>query len=190
MNASLPFLNLFRGCRAKPGIAPFLLLLASCGYLAACGYHVANRTDALPKTIHVIAVPTLENNTNSYRIEQKFTSAVLREFLAVTPYKITSDPNAGDALLRGKVMTLEAVPLLFDTKTGAATTMLLTVRCEVTLTDRETQKVLFHTDKFVFRNEYEISTDVKSFFEEQDPAIDRIAKDFAQRLVASVTENF
>jgi hypothetical protein len=105
-------------------------------------------------------------------------------------YKITSDPNAGDAVLRGKVVTLEAVPLLFDTKTGAATTMLLTVRCEVTLTDRETQKVLFHTDKFVFRNEYEISTDVKSFFEEQDPAIDRIAKDFAQRLVASVTENF
>jgi membrane-bound lytic murein transglycosylase MltF len=68
--------------------------------------------------------------------------------------------------------------------------MLDTVRCEVTLTERETQKVLFHTDKFVFRNEYEISTDVKSFFEEQDPALDRIAKDFAQRLVASVTENF
>jgi hypothetical protein len=58
------------------------------------------------------------------------------------------------------------------------------------LTQTDTQKVLFHTDKFIFRSEYEISTDVKSFFEEQDPAIDRLAKDFAQRLVASVTENF
>jgi hypothetical protein len=80
--------------------------------------------------------------------------------------------------------------LLFDTQTGRATTMLVTVRCEITLTQTETQKVLYHSDKFVFRNEYEISTDVKSFSEEQDPALDRLARDFAQRLVAAITENF
>jgi hypothetical protein len=42
----------------------------------------------------------------------------------------------------------------------------------------------------VFRNEYEISTDLKSFFEEQDPALDRLAQDFAARLVAAVRENY
>lgn len=162
--------------------------IATC--LAGCGYHVANRSDALPKTIHVIAVPALENATTSYRIEQKLTSATVHEFLAATPYKISSNPESADAVLRGKVVSLEAVPLLFDTKSGRATTMLVTVRCQVTLTQTETQKVLFHTDNFVFRNEYEISTDVKSFFEEQDPAVDRLAKDFASRLVASVTQNY
>jgi outer membrane lipopolysaccharide assembly protein LptE/RlpB len=167
-----------------------LLTLAAASFSFGCGYHVANRTDALPKNIHVIAVPALENATTSYRIEQKLTAATVHEFLATTPYKITSEPGSADAVLRGKVLTLEAVPLLFDTRSGAATTMLVTVRCEVTLTQTDTQKVLFHTDKFIFRSEYEISTDVKSFFEEQDPAIDRLAKDFAQRLVASVTENF
>jgi outer membrane lipopolysaccharide assembly protein LptE/RlpB len=175
---------------AKPKTAALLFLLGVCTHLTACGYHVAGRTDALPKSIRVIAVPALENATTSYRIEQKLTSATVHEFLATTPYKITSEPSGADAVLRGKVLTLEAVPLLFNTQTGAATTMLVTVRCEVTLTQTDTQKVLYHTDKFIFRNEYEISTDVKSFFEEQDPAIDRLAKDFAQRLVASVTENF
>ena len=167
-----------------------MLTLAAASLSFGCGYHVANRSDALPKNIHVIAVPAMENATTSYRIEQKLTSATVHEFLAVTPYKITPEPGSADAVLRGKVLTLEAVPLLFDTRSGAATTMLVTVRCEVTLTQTDTQKVLYHTDKFVFRSEYEISTDVKSFFEEQDPAIDRLAKDFAQRLVASVTENF
>jgi len=167
-----------------------MLTLAAVSLSFGCGYHVANRSDALPKNIHVIAVPAMENATTSYRIEQKLTSATVHEFLAVTPYKITPEPASADAVLRGKVLTLEAVPLLFDTRSGAATTMLVTVRCEVTLTQTDTQKVLYHTDKFVFRSEYEISTDVKSFFEEQDPAIDRLAKDFAQRLVASVTENF
>jgi outer membrane lipopolysaccharide assembly protein LptE/RlpB len=179
---------LARAASAKT--AARMLLLVSCSYLAACGYHVAGRGDSLPKNIHVIAVPALENATNSYRIEQKLTSATVHEFLAATTYKITSEPGSADAVLRGKVLTLEAVPLLFDTKTGRATTMLVTVRCEVTLTQTETQKILYHTNKFVFRNEYEISTDVKSFFEEQDPALDRLAKDFAQRLVASITENF
>src|SRR6266446_4657560 len=154
-----------------------MLTLAAASLSFGCGYHVANHSDALPKNIHVIAVPAMENATTSYRIEQKLTSATVREFLAATPYKITSNPAAGDAVLRGKVLTLEAVPLLFDTQTGRATTMLVTVRCEITLTQTETQKVLYHTDKFIFRNEYEISTDVKSFFEEQDPALDRLARD-------------
>ena len=84
----------------------------------------------------------------------------------------------------------------FDTATGRATTMLVTVKCEVTFELRETGKVLYHTDNFILRNQYEISADVtnrdsiKNFFEEQDPALDRLAQDFASRLVAAVTENY
>ncbi len=157
---------------------------------AGCGYHVAGRSASLPQSIHVIAVPALENKTTSYRIEQKLTGATVHEFLARTSYRIVSNPNDADAVLRGKVLSLEAVPLLFDTASGRATTMLVTVKCEVTLTETSTQKVLFHADNFLFRNQYEISTDVKSFFEEQDPALDRLARDFASRLVAAVIENY
>jgi Lipopolysaccharide-assembly len=155
-----------------------------------CGYHVAGRSSALPPEIHVIAIPALENATTTYRIEQRLTSATVHEFLSRTPYKVVSEPSAGDAVLKGKVLTLEAVPLLFDTTSGRATTMLVQMKCEVTLTQTSNDKVLYHTDNFVFRSEYEISTDVTSFFSEQDPALDRVAKDFAQRLVAAVVENY
>jgi membrane-bound lytic murein transglycosylase MltF len=66
----------------------------------------------------------------------------------------------------------------------------VTMTCEVTLTDRATDKVLYHNNGFLFRNEYELSTDVRNFFQEGDPALDRMAQDFAARLVAAVTENF
>src|SRR6266700_2167772 len=165
------------------------LFLAS-AVASGCGYHVAGRSSSLPKGIHVIAVPELENKTSSYRIEQKLTTATVHEFLAKTSYRVVPDPMNGDAVLRGKVVSLEAVPLLFDTATGRATTMLVTVKCEITFEERETGKILYHTDNFVFRNQYEISTDVKSFFEEQDPALERLAQDFATRLVAAVTENY
>ena len=170
--------------------------IAAALLVSGCGYHVAGHDSTLPKSIHVIAVPALENKTTSYRLEQKLTAATVHEFLAKTPYKVVSNPEDGDAVLRGKVLSLEAVPLLFDTTTGRATTMLVTVKCEVTFTESATQKVLYHTDNFVFRNEYEISADpadpadLKTFFEEQDPAIDRLAQDFAQRLVAAIIENY
>lgn len=179
------------------------ILLLMSTLLGGCGYHVAGRSDALPKSIHVIAVPALENKTTSYRIEQRLTAATVHEFLTKTPYRVVSDPANGDAVLRGKVLSLEAVPLLFDTSTGRATTMLVTVKCEVTFEERDTGKVLYHTNNFVFRNEYEIPNIVNpsntsqvngatlaGFFEEQDPALDRLAQDFAARLVAAVTENF
>lgn len=177
------------------------LAAASVATMVGCGYHVAGRNSALPKTIHVIAVPALENKTTSYRIEQKLTAATVHEFLAKTSYRVVSNPEDGDAVLQGKVLTIEAVPLLFDTTTGRATTMLVTIKCEVTFTERATQKVLYHTDNFIFRNQYEIPansnsngvnnpTTLRNFFEEGDPALDRLAQDFAQRLVAAVIENY
>jgi outer membrane lipopolysaccharide assembly protein LptE/RlpB len=175
------------------------VLLGGAVWIAGCGYHVAGRSDSLPKSIHVIAIPALENKTTSYRIEQRLTTATVHEFLAKTSFRVVSDPANGDAVLRGKVLTLEAVPLLFDTASGRATTMLITMKCEITFEERETGKILYHTDNFIFRNQYEISTDptnpnnpisIKNFFEEQDPALDRMARDFAERVVAAVMENY
>ena len=178
--------------------ASFIGSLLAAIMSAGCGYHVAGLNDALPKTIHVIAVPAIENKTSSYRIEQRLTAATIHEFLARTNYKVVSAPESGDAVLRGKVLTVEAVPLLFTSIPATATTpastrataMLVTMKCDVTLTESTAQKVLYHNDNFVFRNEYEISTDVKSFFEEQNPALDHMAQDFAKRRVAAVTENY
>jgi len=183
--------------RVVQALLILVALLAS-----GCGYHVAGKSDAMPKSIHVIAVPALENKTTVYRIEQRLTAATVHEFLAKTRYRIVPEPANADAVLRGKVLSIEAVPLLFDTKTGRATTMLVTVKCEVTFEERESGKVLYHTDNFLFRNQYEIAsvlspatggvdlTTVAGFFQEQDPALDRLARDFATRLVAAVTENY
>jgi outer membrane lipopolysaccharide assembly protein LptE/RlpB len=178
--------------------ACLLAILATIGLMTGCGYRVAGRSSALPKSIHVIAIPALENKTTTYRIEQRLTTATVHAFLANTPYRVVSEPANGDAILHGTVLSVEAVPLLLDTTlnpatgttTGRATALLVTVKCEVSLEMKDTGKILYHTDNFVFRNEYEVSTDVKSFFEEQDPALDRLAQDFATRLVAAVTENY
>src|SRR5271167_1415807 len=107
--------------RGVSSCAALLLVRACCAALifaaAGCAYHVAGTTIALPKNIHTIAVPALENKTTSYRIEQRLTAATIHEFVIKTPYHIVSDPENGDAILRGKVLTVEAVPLLYSSTT-------------------------------------------------------------------------
>src|SRR5262245_18643235 len=90
------------------------LMTALCLFVSGCGYHVAGHDTAIPRTIQVIAVPALENKTTSYRIEQKLTAATIHEFLAKTQYKIVSNPSSADAVLTGKVVSVEAVPLTFQ----------------------------------------------------------------------------
>jgi hypothetical protein len=68
--------------------------------------------------------------------------------------------------------------------------MLVSVRLKVLLEERETKKILYQNDNYLFREAYEISTDPATFFDEQGPALDRMARDFASRLVADVVENF
>src|SRR6516164_2372803 len=115
--------------------------------LSACGYHVAGRSNSLPKSIHVIAVPALENKTSTYKIEQKLTTATIHEFLSKTNFRVVSDPQNGDVVLTGKVLSIEVVPVLFqsDSATSAstwaqATAMIVTMKCEVTVTERDNDK--------------------------------------------------
>lgn len=158
--------------------------------LAGCGYHVVGTTSALPKNIHTIAIPAFANKTPRYRLEQKLTEAVVHEFMARTTYRVVSDPSAGDAVLHGEVTSIESAVEVYDTNTGRATAMLITVRMKVSLVDQQTKKDLYKNDNFVFRQPYAISTDLNSFFDEQNPALDRMSRDFASALVAGIVENF
>jgi hypothetical protein len=192
------------GLHTRAVAARLLLPLFVCSALSlsACGYHVAGRASSLPPGLKVIAVEAFVNNTKQYRIEQRLTEAVVHEFLARTKYRIVSTENSADAVLHGEIVSLDLTPVVFDTSpapsptlntptnTARATTMLISVRLQVWLEDKETKKDLYRNMNFLFREPYEISTDVGSFFDEQGPALGRLGRDFAARLVADVLENF
>ena len=168
-------------------LCAFVFAVVSC---AGCGYHVAGRAANLPPDWRAIAVPAFTNDTTQYRIEQRFTEAVVREFISRTKYRVVQDTKSADAVLHGEVLSIETNPVLFNANTGEVTTMLVTVHAKVQLTDNHTQKSVYQNDDMLFRDEYQISPDVKSFFEEADPALDRMSRDFASHLVANVTEGF
>ena len=170
---------------------PFVAILLTATFFASgCGYHVAGHAGNLPSDWKTIAVPAFKNDTTRYRIEQGFTEAVIRQFIQRTKYRIVQDPSDADAVLHGEIISIETDPMLFNATTGQVSLMLVQVHTKVQLVDTKTEKVVYKNDDMVFRDQYQISADVQSFFEEQNPALERLSKDFAAQLVSNVVENF
>jgi outer membrane lipopolysaccharide assembly protein LptE/RlpB len=157
---------------------------------AACGYHTAGHASTLPTEIKTIAVPAFANNTETYKVEQMLTAAVVREITTRTHYHVVNQiSDDADAILRGTVLSTYSAPLTFDSQTGRVASVLITVNLKVVLTDRR-GKVLYQNSAYVFREQYEVSTELNSFFEEDSPALERLSRDFARTLIANILEGF
>ncbi|MGD0598957.1 MAG: LptE family protein [Terriglobales bacterium] len=167
------------------GLASTLILISM-----GCGYHRAGNAVELPQNIHSIAIPGFVSHSQTFRIEQLLTDAVVREFNARTQYHVIHEANGdADAVLKATVLSASANPLVYDSTSGRAISALLTVSVQVTLTDRR-GKVIFENPSYLFHDQYEISSDLPSFFQEDSPAVDRLSRDFARTLVANILEAY
>jgi len=181
-----------QACSLLGRILPAPLLIAFLLFNAACGYHTAGHVAQLPENVKTIAIPAFKNETLTYNLEQMLTAAVVREFTTRTHYRIVHDAHddaEADATLRGTVLSTTATPLTYDSATGRAASILVVVSIKVALTDRS-GKVLYQNPAYVFREQYEISQDLASFFEEDSPAFRRLSQDFARTLVSNILEGF
>jgi outer membrane lipopolysaccharide assembly protein LptE/RlpB len=156
---------------------------------AGCGYHTAGRTVTIPDNVRTIAIPAFANDTQTYKIEQMLTSAVVHEMIARTRYHVVSQAEGADATLRGTVLATYTTPLTYDSQTGRAASVLVVVSMKVSLTDSQ-GKVLYQNPSYLFREQYQVSRDLNSFFEEDSPAFERLSRDFARTLVSNVLEGF
>ena len=74
-----------------------------------CGYHTAGHAVELPQNIHTIAIPGFVSHSQTFRIEQLLTDAVVREFNARTQYHVVHDAHAdADAVLKATVLSASA----------------------------------------------------------------------------------
>jgi hypothetical protein len=151
---------------------------------------VAGRGGLLPPDVKTIAVPAFKNQSPTFRIEQQLTSAVTRELLERTRFRVTPDPNGADAILKGTVKDVRAGAITYDLTTGRATSMQVQVTAEVQMENLHSHKVLFSNSNYVFREEYQVSQSPSTVFEEDRPALDRLSRDLARTLVTDILENF
>ena len=173
--------------RSKLLLVPLLLA----GLLTGCGYHSVGSSAHLPPGVHTIAVPVFTTRAQAFHTEFAFTQAVIRELNSRTTYTVsnTDQDPAADATLRGVILTQTASPLTYDSSSGQTSSYLITITARVTLTDRS-GKILYQNDSLPFHEQYQSTQDITTFIQEDSPAVQRVARDFAHAVVSSILESF
>jgi Lipopolysaccharide-assembly len=158
---------------------------------AGCGYHTGGQAVRLPTDLHTLYVPTFINGTSSYRLEQTITEDVIRELRNRTNYRVvtTNLDGAADATLEGTVTATIISPMTYDPATGSISSGMVTVTMKVSLVTNK-GKILWENPNYLYREQYQVSRDAPSFFEEEQPALGRIANSFAKSLVSDILESY
>lgn len=167
------------------------VLLALAVPLAAvpgCGYHTLGAATHLPPDVQTLSVPLFASRTDAYHTETVMTNAVIREFAARTKFRVTASSD-GDAVLRGTILKEAVSPLTYNAATQESSSFLITIVASVTLTGRD-GKLLYENKNYVYREQFQSTTDLPTFIQENPAAVARLSRDFARQLVADVLEGF
>lgn len=176
--------------RRKVFAAVTLTASVAIATLASCGYHVGGRADLVPKSIRTIAIPTFSTATTRYKLVDTLPEQIGREFEARTRFHIVNRASDADAILTGRINSVQISPAVSDPTSGKATTINISLNIAVDLVERTTGRVIYARPSFGFRETYEVALDPHQVFDESGPALDRMSRDAARDVVSSIVENF
>ena len=143
----------------------------------------------LPARIKTVAVPAfqMESSALRYKIESRFTDAVMKELVhRGRGLRVQGEREGADAVIEGIIKSFNYAGVLLDDK-GRARIFEVTIEVAVTVRDQTENRVLYDNQSFVFRGEYEFANDPRNFFNEEDPAVQRMARNFAESIVSTLT---
>jgi outer membrane lipopolysaccharide assembly protein LptE/RlpB len=155
---------------------------------SGCGYHMLGAATHLPPDLKTLSVPLFATRTEAYHTETVMTDAVIREFAARTRFRVTpvESPDA-DAVLHGTILKEAVAPLTYNASTQQSSSFLITIQASVTLSGRD-GKILYQNNNYVYREQYQSTTDLATFIQEDPAAVERLSRAFARQLVADVLE--
>jgi lipopolysaccharide assembly LptE-like protein len=160
------------------------MLLFVCGF-AECYKPVTK--NQLPSRIKTVAVPAFQNNALRYKIESRFTEAVINELIhRGRGLRVQAEREGADAVIEGVIKSYSYSGVLLDDK-GRARIFEVTIVAAVTVRDQTENRVLYDNQNVIFRGEYEFANDPRTFFNEEDPAVMRLARNFAESIVSTLT---
>jgi len=156
--------------------------------LSGCGYHTLGAATHLPPDIKTISVPLFNSRTEAYHTETVMTNAVIRELATRTRFRVipTESPDAG-AVLHGTILNEQVTPLTYNSSTQQSSSFIITIVASVTLNGAD-GRVLYQNKNMVYREQYQSTTDLATFIQEDPAAVERLSRAFARQVVADLLE--
>lgn len=151
----------------------FLYLFSSC-----CTYSFTGITTGIKS----ISIPTFENESLKYGLEETFTRAVTDAFIEDNRLKIDNEKQA-DAVLQVTIKAFERAPFSYDESENVKEYK-ISITAEVLLKEQETEEELFKNANFSEWATYFPENEV------EEDGIERVAKKFSEKILQNILESW
>lgn len=152
-----------------------IVLLLSC---SCCIYSFTGITTGIKS----IAIPTFENESLKYGLEETFTRAVTDAFLEDNRLKIENEKNA-DAILQVTIKGFERAPYSYDESENIMEYK-ISISASVLLTEKETEEELYKNTSFSEWATYYPESEV------EEDGIEKVAKKFSDKILQNILESW
>ncbi|HET7225910.1 MAG TPA: LptE family protein [Candidatus Eisenbacteria bacterium] len=159
-------------------------IVAAAGLLGGgCAYTTS--TALLPSHIHTVAIPTFENATTEYTLEQTLTEAVVKRFVQDNHLKLVDEKSA-DAVIQGRITAYRNAVFGISDITHAQEYR-VTITCAVVFKDQVRNRELWNEPNMVKTANYYVvdvpGQKAKTELDGRQEAIDKIADEILSRSV-------
>ncbi|MEO8071217.1 MAG: LPS assembly lipoprotein LptE [Acidobacteriota bacterium] len=183
-----------RASDLKTWAIALVALAAVVGSSVGCGYALAGRGNTLPAYVKTIGVPQIVNQSSTPNIDRVLTDAVRSEFQGRGRYLVEPDAAGTDAVLTATITSVALRPVSFTIDRQATVTeVVVTVNAE--FKDLHDNKIIWSSPSLQVRDEYRnttssVANDPTALFSQDSSALDRLAKEFAKKVVAEIFQAF
>jgi outer membrane lipopolysaccharide assembly protein LptE/RlpB len=163
--------------------------LAAAALATACGYTLVGRASNIPPDVETVFFEPLTNETARVNVDQILTTAMTDELVTRQRFTLASSAEGSHATLSGAVTGFDVQPVTFDAD-RRATEYEITITAAVKLVRADGETVLWRSDRYQFRDSYQLEASELGFLDRETPAIEATAKKFAETLVSDLLEGF
>jgi outer membrane lipopolysaccharide assembly protein LptE/RlpB len=172
-----------------PALAAITVLAALAVSLAGCGYGLVGRGNNLPADIRSVYLKPLENKTPRTQAEQFLTRAIADELVTRQRFSVVASEAGADAELSGAVVAFGATPVTFD-NSGRATEYEISITASILFKRVGKEQILWKNERYNFRESYPVEVSNTGYFDQENLALEKASKRFAQTMVSDLLEGF
>ena len=145
-----------------------------------CGWHFAQRGDAIPVEMKTVSIPLWQNKTAEPGVETIFTNAMVKQFAAKGWLRPVSTKQA-DTILEGRIESIEVQPVSFSS-VAIELENRVTIVASVELKRKSDDSVLWSSSRLLGTEDYDSTPDFNVNLRNREQAIRKLAVDMASML--------
>ena len=173
----------------KKTIAGICIVMLA-GLVISCGYHFSAGGENIDRSIRLVYIDNLANNTSEANAENIFRNALSSRFQSTTRFRLAGSRDEADAILKGRIVALSKSHLSYTTSDIAQEDR-VTATLDLTFETKD-EGIIWSNHAFSWYGDYLIGSQDNPALADANrkAALQKLADDVADRVFRAIMSGF